>query len=213
MSQNDNPNLNDPGYETVINSLRNVLRGERLSDEAKERLMAAAKPVSVRQTRSILWPALGTAVAAAAITLTVLRMPKPALVVDGLSLPPAQEHFAVQEPVMASNWVSQRLGYSVPAVTISSKARMDEACYGQGWGCYTYTIDGEKYQVFFSDSNDQFLTGNSKILPCGTKVFCCKGTGFQTGKMRFYVKGPSEQVRLQIAAETTALLSDLSRQR
>ncbi|MBL8048977.1 MAG: hypothetical protein JNJ45_09890 [Chthonomonas sp.] len=119
---------------------------------------------------------------------------------------PVVGQLVVSNPNAAADYARQQTNFDVPVMTVGQIQKVE--C-GKEWACMDLLVEGEKVRVYMRPGLDcDFTAGKSMKLPCGTVVYCCQGTGWQTKGYSFYAVGGSESTRMELASLTRSSLAN-----
>lgn len=207
----------DPGlradlaaYQACCGSIRCCCQNEAIP---MERLRAACFTPAAKPTRT--WgPKLAYVGVACALAIGAFLMTRPGPVASSVTDPflfakgPVLTSQVVSSPAEAADYVFQQTNFDAPVLKFASVGKVD--C-GKEWASMEVTMSGEKIRIYMRPGLDCDFVKNKEVkLPCGTVVYCCEGTGWQTKGYSFYAVGGSEKNRMQLASLTQSSLADWS---
>lgn len=188
-------------YQSIWSQLRAEGQAEKVPMDRLREHFRAKSPSRSPSRKFVM--GLGIAVAAST-TILLLRA-------QGVSQPVAPPvdsmHFAegialasapITDPSLASDWVLATAKFDAPRVQVGNLERVE--C-GPGWACYGLMLNGEKVRVYLKPGKHcEFVSKNARKLPCGTQVYCCEGTGWESAGYSFYIVGSTEEKRSELVS-------------
>lgn len=197
-------------YQQCCGSIKGCCKDEVIP---LDRLRAACCSANAAPKRN--WkPTLAFAGLACAIAVGAVLITRPPASVPTDADPflfakgPALTSLVVSSPTEAADYVFQQTNFDAPVLKFASVGKVD--C-GKEWACMEVKMGGETMRVYMRPGLDcDFVKKSGVKLPCGTVVYCCEGTGWQTKGYSFYAVGGSEKNRMQLASLTQSSLADWS---
>jgi hypothetical protein len=107
--------------------------------------------------------------------------------------------YALNDPVQLATQVTQRAGFTPPALTLAGLGSLEGAHCDDGYACFDYMVDGEIYHITMRLDQMLLQSCTEKISKNGIDYSVGRGIGWCDGTITYMVEGPREETRWRVA--------------
>lgn len=109
----------------------------------------------------------------------------------------------ISDPAFARDWLRQNASLGpVPMVNLAGLADLGHCCYGSGWACYEFMVEGKEYKLVIRERTER-PPGQMKLVD-GVQFFVDEGICWSCPNFTYQVLGGDEDTRWKVAIEAAA---------
>ncbi|RIK00225.1 MAG: hypothetical protein DCC46_05555 [Armatimonadetes bacterium] len=109
----------------------------------------------------------------------------------------------ISDPAFARDWLRQNASLGpVPMVNLAGLADLNHCCYGTGWACYEFMVEGKEYKLVIRERTEQ-LPGQKRLVD-GVPFYVDEGICWSCPNFTYQVLGGDDDTRWKVAIEAAA---------